>query len=203
MKLIIFALTALLSSVAQAGWFEITDEDYVSVSVHYTGTVERYDPYLWDTIVDKAGDRVILLTIDSPGGDAYAGLRLYWKFASHGRLVTIAGSGYGAWSAAAIMWLAGDHKIIEENGAVWFHAAFCQWDTEPLPEIGCDTSDFQFHLIRVLTHAGFNGKAFNQWLNFVQTTHGTDGWIGVTNDGWEMRDTTEWWFEDFNKEWIM
>jgi hypothetical protein len=203
MKLIMIGLVALLSSKACAGVFKVTSEDTNSMSVHYTGMVENYDPYLWERVVEHAGGRIILLTIDSPGGSAYAGLQLYWAFDAYPKLVTIAGNELGCWSAAAVMWLAGDHKLIKENGAVWFHAAFCQWDPEPPVEIGCDTRDFQKHLIRVLDHAGFNGEAFNQWLNFVQTTYGTDGWIGLTNDGWEMRDTTDWWFKPFKKEWIM
>ena len=203
MKIIIYILVGFLCSGASAGWFEITSEDEVSVSVHYTGKVERYDPVLWDIIVSKAGDRTILLTIDSPGGDAYAGLRLYWALEAHPRLVTIAGGDVGAWSAAAIMWLAGDHKLIDPHGAVWFHAAYCTWDPEPPVEIGCDTSDFQKHLVRVFDNAGFIGASFNAWLNLVQKTYGTDGWIGITNDGWEMRDTTDWWFKPFNKEWII
>ena len=196
-------LIASLCSTASAGWFEVKDEDGTSISVHYIGTVERIDTVLWDMIVTKAGNRVILLTIDSPGGHAYAGLELYWKMEAHPRLVTIAGSEVGAWSAAAIMWLAGDHRLIATNGAVWFHAAYCSWDPTPPTNIGCDTSEFQRHLVMVLDNAGFYGSAFNAWLNLVQEAHGTDGWIGVTNDGWEMRDTTEWWFKPFNKDWIM
>ncbi len=196
-------LIASLCTSASAGWFEVTDEDSSSISVHYQGTVERVDLYLWDIVVSKAGNRVVLLTIDSGGGDAYAGLGLYWKMEAHPRLVTIAGSRVGAWSAAAIMWLAGDHKLIATNGAVWFHAAYCSWDPTPPTNIGCDTSDFQRHLVMVLDNAGFYGSAFNGWLNLVQEAHGTDGWIGVTHDGWQMRDTTEWWFKPFNKDWIM
>ena len=196
-------LIASLCTSASAGWFEVTDEDSSSISVHYIGTVERVDTYLWDILVSKAGDRVILLTIDSGGGDAYAGLSLYWKMEAHPRLVTIAGNEVGAWSAAALMWTAGDHRLIATNGAVWFHAAYCSWDPTPPTNIGCDTSEFQRHLVMVLDNAGFYGSAFNAWLNLVQEAHGTDGWIGVTQDGWQMRDTTEWWFKPFNKDWIM
>ena len=76
-------LVASLCSSASAGRFEVKDEDGVSISVHYTGTVERIDLYLWDFLVSRAGNRVILLTIDSGGGDAYAGLGLYWKMEAH------------------------------------------------------------------------------------------------------------------------
>ncbi len=196
-------LIASLCSSAGAGWFEVTDEDSSSVSARYIGTVDPLDIIRWEMLSSHAGNRVILLTIDSGGGHAYAGLELYWRMEAHPRLVTIAGSDVGAWSAAAIMWCAGDHRLIAENGAVWFHAAFCTWDPEPPVNIGCDTSNFQEHLIRVLDNAGFYGDAFNAWLNLVQEAHGTDGWIGVTNGGWEMRDTTDWWFKPFNKDWIM
>jgi len=98
------------------------------------------------------------------------------------------------------MWTAGDHQIIAPNGAVWFHAAYCSWDSDPMPDIGCDTTEFQYHLIKVLDNAGYHGATFNAVLNYVQNTHGTDGWIGVTHDGWQMFDSTDWWFKPFNKE---
>ena len=195
-------LVASLCSSAGAGWFQVVDEDSQAISVHYTGYVDPMDVWLWDILVSKAEDRVILLTIDSGGGNAYAGLALYWRMEAYPRLVTIAGNEVGAWSAAALMWTAGDHQLIAKNGAVWFHAAYCEWDPEPPVEIGCDTSDFQVHLIRVLDNAGFYGEIFNAWLNHVQMTYGTDGWSGITNGGWQMRDTTEWWFRPFNGEWI-
>ena len=183
---------------AYAGTFRITDEDLTTVSVHYTGQVTDYDVYQWYSVEKFAGDRVIILTIDSPGGSAYGGLDLYWALEAHPRLVTVAGSVQGAWSAAAIMWTAGDYQLIAPNGAVWFHAAFCSWDPEPNPDIGCDTRRFQIQLVAVLESAGFWGVGFNSMLNSIQKTYGTDGWIGVTNDGWQMCDTTDWWFKPFD-----
>ena len=138
-------LIASLCSSAGAGWFEVTDEDSASVSARYIGTVDPLDIIRWEMLSSHAGNRVILLTIDSPGGHAYAGLELYWRMEAHPRLVTIAGSEVGAWSAAAIIWTAGDHRLIAQNGAVWFHAAFCTWDPEPPVHIGCDTTNFQSH----------------------------------------------------------
>lgn len=204
MKHIILAVfsTVFLASVSVAGDFSVTDQDHVSVSVSYTGYVDSLDVVQWNRVVRLAGERVILLTINSPGGSAYGGLDLYWAIEKQPRVVTIAGSEYGAWSAAAIMWLAGDHKLIQPQGAVWFHAAYCQWDPEPPTDIGCDTTSFQKELIKVLCNAGFCGARFNAWLNFVQANHGTDGWIGVTNDGWSIRDTTDRWFKPFKKDWI-
>ena len=193
-------LIAASCSFAEAGDFKVTGADASSVSVHYSGYVERLDVRQWHIISEVAGDRVIILTIDSGGGSAYGGLELYWALEAHPRLVTRAGSQVGAWSAAAIMWLAGDHQLIAENGAVWFHAAYCSWGPDPMPDIGCDTTEFQYHLIRVLSNAGYHGATFNTVLNYVQMTHGTDGWIGVTHDGWQMFDSTDWWFTPFNKE---
>ena len=202
-KFLVGMLALMASTAAMGGNFKVTDEDFQSMSVHFTGTVERWDPFAWERVAQACGNRVMLLTIDSPGGDAYAGLRLYWAMEAHPRLVTIAGNQMGAWSAAAIMWTAGDHQLIDNNGAVWFHAAFCQWDPEPNPEIGCDTTDFQYYLIKCFDNAGFHGNLFNMLLNAVQSEHGTDGWIGKTNDGWFMRDTTDWWIKDFNEDWIL
>jgi hypothetical protein len=201
MKRFLSVLLALAASAsAMGGTFTVTSQDSSSMAVHYTGTVERWDPMFFRFLVDECGDRVMLMTIDSPGGDAYAGLQLYWLMEAHPRLVTIAGSQLGCWSAAALMWTAGDHKLIEGNGAVWFHAAFCQWDPEPNPDIGCDTADFQHHLIKVLDNAGFHGATFNALLNQLQRDNGTDGWVGITNEGWFTRDTTDWWFKPFNGE---
>ena len=191
---------AALCAMASAGSFVITDEDSESVSVHYSGVVESLDVRQWWVVSEFIGDRVCILTIDSGGGSAYGGLDLYWALEAHPRLVTRAGSTTGAWSAAAIMWLAGDFKLLAPNSGVWFHAAFCSWDPNPMPSIGCDTSDFQRELIPVLTNAGYHGPTFNFILNSIQYRFGTDGWVGVTADGWAIRDTTDWTFETFNEE---
>ena len=202
LKLCYALSVASLCHSASGGDFTVTDSDYSSVSVHYTGDVESSDVWQWHILTGIIGDRVVLLTIDSPGGSAYGGLDLYWALEAHPRLVTIAGAQQGAWSAAALMWLAGDHQLIAKNGAVWFHAAYCQWDSEPMPDIGCDTTEFQQLLIKLFDNAGYNGKAFNQALNYIQATHGTDGWIGADIERWWTRDTTEWTWDIFDKDLI-
>lgn len=203
MKIFALLIACAITSISAAGDFKVTDEDYGSVDVHYTGGVEDYDVHQWRSVVEYAGARVIYLTIDSPGGSAYGGLDLYWEMEAYPYLVTIAGGDFGAYSAAAIMWLAGDEKIIAEHGGVYFHAAFCTWDPSPMPNIGCDTSVFQEALIKVLKDAGLRGTSFNALLNEVQTLNGTDGWIVITNDGWFLVDTTEWTWLDFEPDWVI
>lgn len=183
----------LLSSVALAGSFEIEAEDLTLVTVEYTGMVDFGDVDRWNDVVEYANGRVIKLIINSGGGYAYAGLDLYYALESYPNLITVGGKDYGAWSAAAIMWLAGDLKLVEPGGAVWFHAAYCTWDPWPAPSIGCDTSNFQLQLMDLFEHAGYNGHMFNMWLNIVQYDAGTDGWIGIAAGGWWIYDSTEGW----------
>ena len=185
-------MIAALCSSASAGDFRVTLEDYGTIEVEYTGEVYDSDVSRWDRIVEIADGRTIILTINSGGGSAYGGLDLYWALESYDNLVTIAGADYGAWSAAAIMWTAGDYRMVEAGGAVWFHSAYCNWDPDPQPNIGCDTRDFQDELIKVLDDAGYDGELFNFLLNMRQLESGTDGWIGKTNKGWFERDTTDW-----------
>ena len=203
MKLFAILVACAITSVASAGDFRVTDADDSTIDVHYTGGVDDYDIYGWESVVTYANGRVIYLTIDSPGGSAYGGLDLYWAMEAYPYLVTIAGGDFGAYSAAAIMWLAGDEKIIADRGGVYFHAAFCNWDPSPNPDIGCDTLSFQDKLIHVLADAGLKGATFNELLNQVQALNGTDGWIVITNDGWFLVDTTEWTWLDFEPDWVI
>ena len=195
MKHILMALCALtLSSAALAGDFRLKEEDSSSITVEYTGMVDFNDVARWNTIADYANGRVVFLIINSGGGYAYAGIDLYWVLEAYPNLVTIGGERYGAWSAAAIMWTAGDVRQLENGrGQVWFHAAYCSWDPNANPEIGCDTSDFQLRLIECFEDAGFRGIAFNIWLNVIQGNFGTDGWIGCIGDvdSWYLYDSTD------------
>ena len=180
-----------IGSGVAAGDFEILEDDVSVVEVEYTGKVDHGDVTKWDEIVKFANGRVIYLIINSGGGYAYAGIDLYWALEAYPYLVTYAGADYGAYSAAAIMWCAGDERRIEVGGGVWFHAAYCTWDPTPNPEIGCNTVSFQVAMVEVLEDAGFRGLSFNNWLNIIQGAFGTDGWIGKTNEGWFIWDSTD------------
>ena len=193
----------MFTASAVAGDFAVTNEDINTIDVHYTGEVRDSDVRRWERIVEIADGRTMILTIDSGGGSAYGGIDLYWALESYDNLITIAGSDFGAWSAAAIMWTAGDFKMVAPGGGVWFHSAYCNWDPDPAPMIGCDTTDFQTELIRVLDDAGYDGEMFNWLLNVRQMESGTDGWIGKTKEGWFERDTTEWTQWDFDLKRIL
>tara|TARA_B110000858_G_C17767425_1_gene457777 strand:- start:195 stop:842 length:648 start_codon:yes stop_codon:yes gene_type:complete len=179
--------TAATNINANAGDFIIVNDDYAVLEVWYGGTVLPKDIARWQYIAKRANGRVIKLTINSGGGSAYAGIELYWLMERYPRLQTVAGKAYGAWSAAAVMWLAGDIRTIEPGGGqVFFHAAYCDWDPEPPVDIGCDTSVIQMFFADVWEDAGLDGLRFNEWLDVVQTKMGTDGWIGITETGWHL-----------------
>lgn len=190
----------IFASTAFGGTFEVQESSANLIWVEYTGMVDYSDVDKWEKIVEYADYRTIVLVINSGGGYAHAGVELYWALEAYPLLITVGGSDFGAWSAAAVMWLAGDIRDIEKGGAVWFHAAYCTWDPYAGPDIGCDTSAFQVELIYIFEDAEFNGQKFNEWLNVIQYSLGTDGWIGVTNEGadWWIYDSTIGWRSPFD-----
>lgn len=190
MKAIFIAALLSLCGSAVAGEFEITGQDVTTLEVHYTGGVDHYDHLKWQEVEKLAAGRTIILTLDTPGGSAWGGAALYWAIESYDHVITVAGSEMGAWSAGAIMWMAGDHRIVAEHGAVGWHRAFCQWDPNPMPDIGCDVTVFDEEMDRIFHDAGY-GYSFTYKLIVIQFHHGTDGWIIVTNDGWFYEDMNE------------
>jgi ATP-dependent protease ClpP protease subunit len=70
--------------------------------------------------IQDAGDHSILLTIDSPGGDANEGLGIYRALARHKHRVEVEIVGQ-ACSAACIIALAGDTRHIAPDGRMMLH----------------------------------------------------------------------------------
>lgn len=190
MKQLTILASLFLASVAAAGDFEVTGCDETSVSVWYTGEVLRDDYLKWAEIEAIAGDRTIVLTIDSYGGSAFGGFDLYWAI-ERAKVITVGGNWRGAWSAAAIMWMAGDYRCVLPGGAVGWHRAYCTWDDQPMPDIGCDVSVCDDEMTRIFDDAGYNGNLFTWTLQDIQWECGTDGWITVTNDGWFFDDDSD------------
>ena len=176
-----------ITSAATAGSFTVTGEDSQAIDVLYYGDVYRFDYLKWNEIVTAAEGRVIILTIETYGGSAYGGADLYWAIEQTPRVITKAGTVYGAWSAGALMWMAGDHRIVPEGATVGWHRAFCNWDPMPFPDIGCDVSDFDVEMMYIFLDAGYSVK-FGSALIQIQTEFGTDGWIEVTSEGWFVAD---------------
>lgn len=191
-RLLACLAAALLSSAALGGDFTVTKVDATVVEVHYTGVVEEGDCAKWAEIEKVAAPRTVILTIDTPGGEAFEGLKLYWALEAYDGLVTLGGSEYGAWSAGAIMWLAGDYRWVEEGGTVAFHRAYCSWDPFPFPRIGCNPTPVDIAFAAIASDAGYNGPAFAFLLIIVQTDCGTDGWIRIDHEGrYWIEDTSE------------
>ena len=190
-KNLLAALVAALSlnSLAAAGDFNITGGSAAHIDAEYTGSVEPGDVEKWLELARVANGRVIHLTINSGGGYAWVGAELYWLMDAYPSLITEAGD-YGAWSAAGLMWLAGDYRYIGEDGKLGFHRAFCRWDAGPFPNIGCDVTEFDIECVEIFEHAGYNGLVFMNWLYAIQTELGTDGWIYRDLDGWWIIETS-------------
>ena len=186
---VIVAAYVVMAS-ASAGDFTITDEDSGVVEVEYTGTVYRYDYAKWHLVEAHSQGRIIILTINTPGGSAFGGYDLYWAIEKTKNVVTVAGS-YGAWSAGAVMWMAGDHRVVAPNGQVGWHRAYCQWDPWPNPDIGCDPIMSDIAMDAIFADAGY-GKLFGAHLINIQNRFGTDGWIIATTDGWWVEDKNMW-----------
>lgn len=155
-----------------------TDE---KVAFSYTGAVTEQDAKMLDVLAKAWSDRKLIIHIDSPGGDAYEGVRLYWTAKRHG-VSTLAGYRFGAYSAAGLFWLGGQEDALTVEGSiVGFHLAYCN----PWKPPGCDTSDidgeFQKVLIDALGRRGAH-KLWSQMLD-VLDSHGSQGFVI-----WEQKD---------------
>ena len=184
MKLLAMLASLSMTAICFGGDFKIEERDYSGLWITYTGHVDRYDYLKLRALMTLVPDNeLVFCTIDSPGGSAYGGLSLYYEAEKWKNLVTIAGSDFGAWSAAAIFWLGSPRDFILEGSQVGFHAAYCN----PYSPPGCDTSEFQTILKEVLYREGFNASRFNATLNHLQAKYGVNAWLIKTSEGWVVR----------------
>ena len=181
MKLLAMLGSLLISVSVWAGDFNIQERDASGLWVTYTGVVDRYDHEKLRVLMELVSPHTtVFCIIDSPGGSAYGGLNLYYEAEKWKNLVTIAGSDFGAWSAAAIFWLGSPRDFTIPGSKVGFHAAYCN----PYFPPGCDTSEFQTILKEVLYREGFEAERFNATLNYLQERFGVDAWLIKTGEGW-------------------
>jgi len=181
-RLILFVLGAamllFLSSRATAGDFTylpgpVEDPTYATFS--YTGEVNAGDSKkLVELFADT--DKTLVIVIDSPGGSAYDGIDLYWTAKRLG-IKTVAGSSFGAYSAAAIFWLGGSADMIEGSIAGFHLAYYTSWNPP-----GGDTADIDGEFFKILVDAfgRHEGAAFWVRCQAVLDAHGTNGFVLLT-----------------------
>jgi len=181
MKNMIWALALTVSSLASAGEFVITHNDYSGIWIEYTGYVEVEDQDALAGIMELADGQQVFITINSGGGSAYGGIALFWEAERHQNLTTIAGKRLGAWSAASMFWMGSPRDWFESaDSKVGVHQAYCNWLNPP----GCDLNFFRARYIEALNKAGYQGYIFDQWLTAAQLGYGVGAWALLTDEGW-------------------
>lgn len=194
-------LSLALCCSSYGGTFTVLDQDSNKITVEYTGTIEQQDISKWRDTYNNS-DKQVVLIINSRGGSAKGAIDLYWELKKVSLLETVAGQDVGAWSGAALLWLAGSTRTLEEGALVMFHAPYCTWDENPFPDIGCNTAISQDKFRKVFLDAGYNGARFMDCLNSIQTGFGTDGWLGTlgNSNNWYLIDSNTLLILRFNME---
>ena len=172
-------LACILPFPKDYGDFTITGWDFDTIHVIYEGDVTDDDAGDLRRLMEDCHGLDVHITIESGGGSAWGGLYLYEEAEKWDNLTTIAGSKFGAWSAAALFWLGSPVDIVAEGGFVGFHAAYCLWWAPP----GCDTSEFMTAFARVLIDEFGMATAFAlvYEMNFIQRTYGVSHWVGIAS----------------------
>lgn len=70
--------------------------------------------------------RELTLHLDSKGGKAVFGARLYEAIEAQGKVATDVGPGAVCLSACAYLWLAGRDRTVADRAMLGFHSAFCE-----------------------------------------------------------------------------
>ena len=166
-----FALL-VCSRTAFAGDFTLLTEDETTVLYSYEGVVNDGDAEDLRELYLEC-DKDFHVIIDSPGGSAYEGVRLYWVANTYG-INTIAGHKYGAYSAAALFWLGGSGDMLEGSRA-GFHLAYCN----PYNPPGCWTADIDAEMLKCCLDAlgrERTAELFNQ-MNIALKSFGVNGFV--------------------------
>lgn len=142
-KLMLAAALMLLlfSRLSHGGDFAHLHTTDTHIFYSYTGTVYTGDSEKLERLVAES-DLEVVVIIDSPGGAAYEGIELYWA-AKRLEIRTIAGTKFGAYSAAALFWMGGSGDLIEGSLA-GFHLAYCN----PYNPPGCYVADIDSKMMK-------------------------------------------------------
>jgi len=175
--------------------------------VHIQGEIDLFDSVRLKQALRKLelADHVkaVMISIDSPGGlylEAPRMIRAIRDYAAeHDVKVVTAAVGEGAWSAAAMVWLAGDVlQIVDGGAAVGFHAAYDPRDLsvaeELLPEIrGLIEDNFarmqrggfrwkEDELAAAKVDVDFIGESISDYLELAFETKGASAFLVLDSD---------------------
>ena len=202
MRYITLLITTLFAAPALAGDFKIS-YDHVEMVVDYTGTVEFDDDVKLKELMTDAGSQDVYIFINSPGGSAWGGVGLYLEAQKWENLILVAGSDFGAWSAAAMFWMGAESKHVEVGGIVGLHLAYCN----PYNPPGCDTTDIDEAMLSMfhITFGVAQGDRIWKGLHDMRDKHGVSGWVGIINtrfhmEGWFTFDSSLTEIKPFNIE---
>ena len=152
MKFIASVIALFFCQIVWAGDFRVVEQNPSGLWIEYTGAVAMNDHEVLNALMELVDNRYnVYITINSPGGSAYGGIFLYHEAEKWDNLITIAGSRYGAWSAAAIFWLGSPRDFTVPGSQVGFHAAYCNpWAPRGVTRGGSRHSSLRSSIVRAL-----------------------------------------------------
>lgn len=177
--------------------------------IHIHGPIDVFDSVRLKQALDKielaADVRALRISICSPGGvyfEAPRMIKVIREYATKTGLQIITSAvERGAWSAAAMVWLAGDClQIDQDSSAVGFHAAYDKRDKSKvavlLPQIrgliklhlgrmapgGFEAKAGATQLRRVPGDPGFLAKTIDEYIELVFDAKGAGAFIVIKSD---------------------
>ena len=169
---------------ASAGTVDLATTIDGNLVLEYTGEVDFGDTALIEEWVEMTGISTIL--INSPGGYAYEGINLN-RMARRLGLRTIAGSSFGAWSAAGLFWVGGTGEYEDETAQAGFHYAYVPYN----PSIKTDTVNCIMSNCILLSLG--SEQATEDLLHLMDTVRARWDWAGFVvfkRDGISLVDVT-------------
>ena len=158
----------------------------------FTGAVGRGDSDQLRDYLSRQNGGDFRFRIETPGGLAGEGVAMCDMLRSYAGSVTTEAFGDGAWSAGAMMWVAGTTTVIDTDSVVGFHLAYI-----PGCET-CDTSGINAVIGGVLTRAMLRQPS--DWNAVIQLlfdmaharqAFGPQGFVMFAADG--SKNVGRWW----------
>ncbi len=187
------AFGAGLTSLSSAGDFVATEDILGRHILSFSGPVESGDAdYLEDYMQERAGGD-FRLRIETPGGLAVEGIAMCDMIVTYPGTIVTEAVDSGAWSAGAMMWVAGDIRVIEVDSVVGFHLAYvpgCE---------ACETAPINAIIGGVIARASYRGDE-RLWpgtrnllldMAWCRMDYGPQGFVMFDHTG--RKDIGQWW----------